>query len=149
MGTTTLFRRQSVATISGQRCDHPEIQSGLKGRRRSPWSRKPVQRAEAPSSIDLQESLSGLFSSMNSSIAAFAGGGKLPAARRASIAERATQVGLSEGTLEKEIREGRLEAFKVKSRTLIGDEAFDRWLEARERIKPKRPPAGPEILEAT
>jgi excisionase family DNA binding protein len=72
--------------------------------------------------------------------------------RAASIADRAKQVGLSEGTLEKEIREGRLEAFKVKARTLIGDEAFDRWLAARERIKPKRPPASqhePEILEAT
>ena len=72
--------------------------------------------------------------------------------RAASIADRAKQVGLSEGTLLKEIQAGRLEAFKVKARTLIGDEAFDRWLAARERIKPKRPPAGqrePAIQEAT
>ena len=34
--------------------------------------------------------------------------------RAASIAERAKQVGLGESTLEAEIREGRLEAFKVK-----------------------------------
>jgi excisionase family DNA binding protein len=65
--------------------------------------------------------------------------------RAASIADRAKQVGLSEGTLEKEIREGRLEAFKVKARTLIGDEAFDRWLAARERIKPKRAPQDLEL----
>ena len=71
--------------------------------------------------------------------------------RAASIADRAKQVGLSEGTLLKEIQEGRLEAFKVKSRTLIADEAFDRWLAARERIKPRRALVSqrePEILEA-
>ena len=107
--------------------------------------KKAVQRAEAPSSIDLRELVRTVLVDelKHRRIRA-----PLPR-RAASIAERATQVGLSEGTLEKEIWEGRLEAFKVKSRTLIGDEAFDRWLEARERIKPKRPPAGPEILEAT
>ena len=72
--------------------------------------------------------------------------------RAASVPERAKQIGVGESTLEAEIREGRLEAIKVKARTLITDEAFDRWLAARERIKPKRPPASqhePEILEAT
>ena len=72
--------------------------------------------------------------------------------RAASVPERAKQIGIGESTLEAEIREGRLEAFKVKRRTLISDEAFDRWLAARERIKPKRPltdQSEPEILEAT
>ena len=64
----------------------------------------------------------------------------------ASVPERAKQIGVGESTLEGEIREGRLEAFKVKRRTLIGDEAFDRWLATRERIKPKR---DPETLELT
>ena len=58
--------------------------------------------------------------------------------RAASVPERAKQVGLGESTLEGEIREGRLEAIKVRSRTLVTDEAFDRWLATRERIKPKR-----------
>jgi len=58
--------------------------------------------------------------------------------RAASVPERAKQVGLGESTLEGEIREGRLEAIKVRSRTLMTDEAFDRWLATRERIKPKR-----------
>ena len=56
----------------------------------------------------------------------------------ASVPERAKQIGVGESTLEGEIREGRLEAIKVKARTLITDEAFDRWLASRERIKPKR-----------
>ena len=110
--------------------------------------KKAVSRAESPFSIDIRELVRAVLVDelKNRRIRA-----PLPR-RAASIAERAKQVGLSEGTLEKEIREGRLEAFKVKTRTLIGDEAFDRWLAARERIKPKRPPAGqrePEILEAT
>jgi excisionase family DNA binding protein len=58
--------------------------------------------------------------------------------RAASVPERAKQIGVGESTLEGEIREGRLEAFKVKRRTLISDEAFDHWLASRERIKPKR-----------
>jgi excisionase family DNA binding protein len=56
--------------------------------------------------------------------------------RAASIPERARQVGLGESTLEGEVREGRLEAFKVGARTLVTDEAFDRWLAGRPRIKP-------------
>lgn len=66
--------------------------------------------------------------------------------RAASVPERAKQIGVGESTLEGEIREGRLEAIKVKARTLITDEAFDRWLATRERIKPKR---APETLELT
>ena len=58
--------------------------------------------------------------------------------RAASIPERARQVGLGESTLEGEVREGRLEAFKVGARTLVTDEAFDRWLAVRPRIKPRR-----------
>jgi excisionase family DNA binding protein len=70
--------------------------------------------------------------------------------RAASVPERARQIGVGESTLEGEIRAGRLEAFKVKRRTLISDEAFDRWLATCERIKPKRPPASqhePETLQ--
>jgi excisionase family DNA binding protein len=69
--------------------------------------------------------------------------------RAASVPERAKQIGVGESTLEGEIREGRLEAIKVKARTLITDEAFDRWLATRERIKPKRAPIASETLEAT
>jgi excisionase family DNA binding protein len=72
--------------------------------------------------------------------------------RAASVPERAKQIGVGESTLEGEIREGRLEAFKVKRRTLISDEAFDRWLASRERIKPKREAVGqrdPETMELT
>jgi excisionase family DNA binding protein len=72
--------------------------------------------------------------------------------RAASVPERAKQVGLGESTLEGEIREGRLEAIKVRSRTLVTDEAFDRWLATRERIKPKREAVrqrDPETLELT
>ena len=110
--------------------------------------KRAVRRAESPSSVDLRELVRAILVDelKHRRIRA-----PLPT-RAASIADRAKQVGLSEGTLEKEIREGRLEAFKVKSRTLIGDEAFDHWLAARERIKPKRPPASqhaPEILAAT
>jgi excisionase family DNA binding protein len=53
---------------------------------------------------------------------------------------------VGESTLEDEIRAGRLEAFKLGARTLVSDEAFDRWLASRERIKPKRQ-SGPETLE--
>ena len=70
----------------------------------------------------------------------------------ASIPERAKQIGVGESTLENEIREGRLEAFKVKRRTLIGDAAWDLWLATRERIKPKRDAVGqrdPETMELT
>ena len=68
--------------------------------------------------------------------------------RAASVPERARQCGLGESTLEGEIRAGRLEAFKVGARTLVSDEAFDRWLSSRERVKPKRQ-SDPETLELT
>ena len=108
--------------------------------------KRAVRRAEPFSSFDLRELVRAILVDelKHRRIRA-----PLPT-RAASIADRAKQVGLSEGTLENEIREGRLEAFKVKARTLIGDEAFDRWLAARERIKPKRPPASqhePETLQ--
>ena len=72
--------------------------------------KKAVIRAESPSSIDLRELVRAVLVDelKNRRIRA-----PLPR-RAASIADRAKQVGLSEGTLEKEIREGRLEAFKVK-----------------------------------
>jgi excisionase family DNA binding protein len=105
--------------------------------------RRAVRRAEPPSNFDLRELVRAILVDelKHRRIRA-----PLPT-RAASIADRAKQVGLSEGTLEKEIREGRLEAFKVKARTLIGDEAFDRWLAARERIKPKRAPVAQQDLE--
>ena len=106
--------------------------------------RKPFS-GPRPPLVSISESLSGLFSSMNSSIAAF----EAVARRRVDRRACDTPSWSVEGTLEKRFGKAKLEAFKVKSRTLIGDEAFDRWMEARERIKPKRPPAGPEILEAT
>jgi excisionase family DNA binding protein len=108
--------------------------------------KRAVQRAEPPSSFDLRELVRAVLVDelKNRRIRA-----PLPR-RAASIADRAKQVGLSEGTLLKEIQEGALEAFKVNARTLISDEAFDRWLAARERIKPKRASQHePEILEAT
>jgi excisionase family DNA binding protein len=70
--------------------------------------------------------------------------------RAASVPERAKQIGVGESTLEGEIRKGALEAIKIGARTLITDEAFDRWLATRERIRPKRPPASqhePETLQ--
>jgi hypothetical protein len=68
--------------------------------------------------------------------------------RAASIPERARQVGLGESTLEGEVREGRLEAFKVRARTLVTDEEFDRWLASRPRIKPRRSSANEADPEA-
>ena len=70
----------------------------------------------------------------------------------ASVPEWARRTGLGESTLEGEIRKGALEAIKVGARTLVTNEAFDRWLASRERIKPKRPPVAQretETLEAT
>jgi excisionase family DNA binding protein len=70
--------------------------------------------------------------------------------RAASIPELARQSGLGESTLEGEVREGRLEAFKVGARTLVTVEEFDRWLASRPRIKPKRLPIDQrESMDAT
>ena len=109
--------------------------------------KKAVQRAEPASSIDLRELVRAVLVDelKHRRIRA-----PLPR-RAASVPERAKQADLGESTMEKEVREGRLEAFKVGHRTLVSDEAFDRWLAARERIKPKRSASQhePEILEAT
>ena len=50
----------------------------------------------------------------------------------------ATSVGLGLSTIDSEIREGRLEAVKVRKRTIITTEAGKRWLESRPRIAPQR-----------
>ena len=68
----------------------------------------------------------------------------------ASVPEWARRTGLGESTLEGEIRKGALEAIKVGARTLVTNEAFDRWLASRERIKPKRLPIDQrESMDAT
>jgi hypothetical protein len=50
----------------------------------------------------------------------------------------ATSNGISLSTVQKEIREGRLEALKIGKRTGITTEAGDRWRASRPRIKPLR-----------
>ena len=50
----------------------------------------------------------------------------------------ATSNGISLSTVQKEIREGRLEALKIGKRTGITAEAAARWRESRPRIKPQR-----------
>lgn len=50
----------------------------------------------------------------------------------------ATSNGISLSTVQKEIREGRLEALKVGKRTGITTEAGERWRASRPRIKPSR-----------
>jgi hypothetical protein len=106
--------------------------------------KRAVRQAEPLSSFDLRELVRAVLVDelKNRRIRA-----PLPR-RAASIPERARQCGLGESTLEGEVRAGRLEAFKVRTRTLVTDEAFDRWLATRERIKPKRQ-RETETLEAT
>jgi hypothetical protein len=50
----------------------------------------------------------------------------------------ATSVGVGVSTVEAEIREGRLEALKVRDRTIITFAERERWLATRPRIKPAK-----------
>ena len=50
----------------------------------------------------------------------------------------ATSVGVGVSTVEKEIGEGRLEALKVRERTIITPGERERWLANCPRINPKR-----------
>ena len=123
----------------GERCDHPETNQPRAGCGRSPWLRKPFVKIRP---IPIWCCASTSESVLADELAKRRLRPQLPR-RAASVPERAKQIGVGESTLEGEIREGRLEAIKVKARTLITDEAFDRWLATRERIKPKRAPVRP------
>ena len=61
-----------------------------------------------------------------------------PAQKGMSKKQFAASVGLGLSTIDSEIREGRLEAVKVRKRTIITTEAGKRWLESRPRIAPQR-----------
>jgi hypothetical protein len=62
----------------------------------------------------------------------------MPAQAGTSKRQFATSVGLSLSTIEAEIREGHLEALKVRERTIITPVAGERWLASRPRIQPAR-----------
>lgn len=62
----------------------------------------------------------------------------MPAQAGMSKKQCAVSLGVGISTVEKEIREGRLEALKINKRTIITPEARERWMASRPRIKPER-----------
>ena len=63
----------------------------------------------------------------------------MPAQEGMSKRQFATSMGVGLSTIENEISEGRLEALKVRNRTIITPSAGERWRENLPRIKPHRP----------
>jgi DNA-binding XRE family transcriptional regulator len=62
----------------------------------------------------------------------------MPAQAGMSKKQFAISVGVSVSTVEAAIREGELEALKVRKRTIITPTAGERWLANRPRIQPAR-----------
>ena len=72
----------------------------------------------------------------------------IPARAAMSKREFAASVDLGISSVEKEIREGRLEAKKIGYRTVITASERERWLAALPRIKPE-PSSAAEVEAAT
>jgi hypothetical protein len=63
----------------------------------------------------------------------------MPAQAGMSKRQFAVSLGVGVSTVEAAIREGSLEALKIRQRTIITPEAGERYLASRQRIKPQRP----------